>query len=357
MEADSHASLRHKYAACALKASFLLLMSMHQSARTEVPQDKMPETPSGEESPVRHLVVKFTPLGGSYSWRISPAQLAMSVATLGKDRVEGSDGDQHVGCGTCALDDYAEAENETQRRPQEGGGGPQPQPQPQDEEEHDDDTGELTFAVGSESVHTQEGGWPKRLHGENKGFLESELEPFRQRVLALDDTLRKAVVDYTGSRALARQMFSVMMTRDGATFAHAFLQSALFDRLLALLVGKSSDPNDQTFLTQPARGEPGATSSLMTNRNGWTGTIRRMATVVASKANEKAMEMEADEDGSLDGVVASLLKMATTGRTKSKYLGLQYNLSCASLGLKALLIASKQGTADIEKMNLFDMLL
>ena len=123
MEADSHASLRHKYAACALKASFLLLMSMHQSARTEVPQDKMPETPSGEESPVRHLVVKFTPLGGSYSWRISPAQLAMSVATLGKDRVEGSDGDQHVGCGTCALDDYAEAENETQRRPQEGGGG------------------------------------------------------------------------------------------------------------------------------------------------------------------------------------------------------------------------------------------
>ena len=50
--------------------------------------------------------MKFTPLGGSFPWRISPAQLASSVANLCKDRNEGSGGDQPAGCGTCALGDY-----------------------------------------------------------------------------------------------------------------------------------------------------------------------------------------------------------------------------------------------------------
>ena len=336
-----------------MKTSFFLPMSIHQATRSEEVPPNMSVPSVGEESPVRPLVVRFTPLGGSFPWRISPAQLALSVADLCKDRNEGSGGGQHVGCGTCALDDYAEAEDGTQRRPQEGEGGPEPQ----GEEEHDDETGELTLAVGSEGVRTQGGEWSKRLHGENKDFLESELEPFRERVLALDNMLRKVVIDYTGSRTLVRQMFAVMMTRDGAVFAHVLLQTALFDRLLSLLVGKSNHQDEQTLFTPPARGDSGPTNSLMMNRNHWTETIRRTANVVASNMQERSTQMEVNEDDSQGAVVASLLTMATTGRTKSKYLGLQYNLSCASLGLKALLIASKEGATDIDKTNLFELLL
>ena len=107
----------------------------------------------------------------------------------------------------------------------------------------------------------EEGGMASSLrdvvsfHDKNIGYLERTLPSFRKRVLAGDLVLRTSVVDFSGGRSLARAMFSPTSQREGSSFSHILLQSAVLDRLVSIVTGSSSDDQQQHYLCTPLKNE------------------------------------------------------------------------------------------------------
>lgn len=264
----------------------------------------------------RNLVVRYSPIGGSFQWRLTPLEYSheTDLWQRRKEREDECGVEGHIyGCGSCTLAKVCS-------------------------------TLEGEEALGLNDSANVCGEALRKRHEENLEYLKDNLAYLRNRILAADDKLREAVIDIGANRSLARQIFSPKSC-DGPFYSHTMLQTALFDTLASMLVGHVRD-EPQEFLTSPLTYDPPSLTTHMDTLRKWPVTITKFANIVNQnvKVENTTWPKLSDLSDPQSRAVTSLLITAARGEPNMEMSALSYNLTMASLGLAALMIASSKGS-------------